>query len=98
MTLCNSKLAQIHSFHAETTAPLVNNLADSALVVPDPEFLEVEETQSVQAFVSSSCGCVLHIGRPCSSQFSLDQYLEFEGQSRELTSAELDMALLGQLY
>ena len=57
----------------------------------------MEETQSVQAFVSSGCGCVLHNGRPCSGQFSLDQYLEFRGQCRELTSAELDMALQGQL-
>lgn len=57
----------------------------------------MEETQYVQTFVSKSCGCVLHNGRSCSEQFSIDHYLEIRSQCKELTRAELDMALLGQL-
>ena len=70
---------------------------DSVLVSPDPECLEAEESQRVQAFVSSSCGCDLYGERPCSGQFTTDHFLEFWGQCKELTRAELDMALLGQL-
>ena len=47
--------------------------------------------------MSSGCGCALHNGRPCSGQFTIDHYLEFRGQCKELTRAELDMVLLGQL-
>ena len=61
------------------------------------ECIEVEETQYVQTFVSKSCGCVLHNGRSCSEQFSIDHYLQIRSQCKELTRAELDMALLGQL-
>ena len=91
------KYALYNNFHAETTAPLVNNTADSALILPDPECLEADETKSVHEFMSSGCGCVVHDGRQCSAQFTIDHYLEFRGQCRELTRPELDMALLGQL-
>ena len=67
------------------------------LVVPDMECLEVEQNHYIQSFLSSTCGCTLHSGRPCSEQFTLDHYLEFRGQCKELTKVELDMALLHQL-
>ena len=82
------------NFHTETTEPLVVNTADSALVLPA---LAAEEAQSIQEFMSCGCGCALRGGRQCSSQFTLDDYLEFRGQCRELTRAELDIALLRQL-
>ena len=56
-----------------------------------------EENQCIQSFLSSTCGCTVHSGRPCSEQFTFDHYLEFRGQCKELTKVELDMALLGQL-
>ena len=45
----------------------------------------------------SCCGCQLSSGKPCSQQFSVDHFLEFRGQCKELTRTELDMALLGEL-
>ena len=57
----------------------------------------MEENECVQSFVSCGCGCQLWGGKSCSGQFSLDHFLEFRGQCKKLTRAELDMALLGQL-
>ena len=82
----------IHS--AETSQPLVVN---TAVVPPDPDSLETEENQSVQSFVLCGCGCQLWGGKSCSGQFSFDHFFEFRGQCKELTRAEHDMALLGQL-
>ena len=81
----------------ETSQPLVVNTAATVLVPPEPDCLEMEENECVQSFVSCGCGCQLWGGKSCSGQFYLDHFLEFRGQCKELTRAELDMALLGQL-
>ena len=85
----------IHS--ADTSQPLVVNTAATALVPPDPVCLEIEENQCVQSFVLCGCGCQLWGGKSCTGQFSFDHFFEFRGQCKELTRAELDMALIGQL-
>lgn len=79
---------------AETSQPLIANTTAAIIVSPDPECLEATETER---FVSSGCSCVLHNGRSYSAQFTIDHYLEFRGECKELTRAELSMALLGQL-
>lgn len=50
----------------------------------------------MQQFLTNGCGCDLVDGG-CSSMFSEDTLTGFRGDCRELTRAELDMVLLGQL-
>ena len=82
---------------AETSQPLVVNTVATVVVPPDPDCLEMEEKKYVQFYCSSGCGCELSSGKPCSQQFSVDHFLEFRGQCKELTRTELDVALLGEL-
>lgn len=82
---------------AETSQPLILNTAATVLISSDPDCLEIEEQHCAQSFVSSGCGCSLFSGKPCSKQLHIDYFLEFRAQCSELTRAELDLVLLGQL-
>ena len=81
-------------YSAEISQPLVTN---TALVLSDPDCLEVEETQKVRSFVTKQCGCELASGEPCCTFWTMDYILEFRSQCQGLTRVELDMAILGQL-
>ena len=83
--------------HTEISQPLIVNTEPTVLVTPDPDCLEMEEKQCVQSYVSGGCGCELWKGKPCRQQFSMDHFLEFRGQCKELTKADLDMGVLGEL-
>ena len=50
----------------------------------------------VQKFLSDGCGCDLASGS-CSSTFSAESIESYRSQCSELSRAELDMAILGQL-
>ena len=93
----NTKKITLRILCAETSQPLIVNTSYTNLLSPDPECIEAEETQCVHNFLSSGCGCTLHNGRPCSGLFTIDYYLDFRGQCKEITKTELDMALIGQL-
>ena len=47
--------------------------------------------------MSTGCGCHKLKGTPCSRQFSLSYVEEFRALCAELTPAELDMVIMGQL-
>ena len=47
--------------------------------------------------MSTGCGCHKLKGSPCSRQFSLSYFEEFRASCAELTPAELDMVIMGQL-
>ena len=53
------------------------------------------ELQLCKEFIESTCGCKKFKGKPCSSLFPLDHYIDLRAQSSLLTHDELDLALLG---
>ena len=57
----------------------------------------MEEKEKVKSFVTKGCGCELTSGKPCSTQLNFESILNFRSQCKELTKAEFDMAILGQL-
>ena len=85
------------TFCTETSQPLVVNTDAATISSPDAESVEAEESLCIQSFLTTTCGCSVHDGRPCSANFSIDHYLDVRGQCKELTRGELDMALLGHL-
>ena len=80
----------------ETSQPLVLNTVPVTDVCPNRENLEREETVMVEKFLSDGCGCDL-VNGGCSSTFTADSLESYRRECSELTRAELDMALLGQL-
>ena len=52
---------------------------------------------TVSTFMSTGCGCHKVKGAPCYKQFSLSYVEEFRASCAELTPAELDMVIMGQL-
>ena len=58
---------------------------------------DTEEEFVVSSFMSTGCGCRKAKGAPCYRQFSLSYVEEFRASCAELTPAELDMVIMGQL-
>ena len=77
----------------EISQPLVVNTVPVQDVSPNRENLEREE---IEKFLSDGCGCDLANGG-CSTTFTADCLESYRRECCELTRAELDMALLGQL-
>ena len=44
-----------------------------------------------------TCGCHLANGRPCSSLFSVEHYIQLRAQSSFLNRDELDLTLIGAI-
>ena len=55
------------------------------------------EEVTVSTFMTTGCGCRKVKGAPCFQQFSLSYIEEFRASCVELTPAELDMVIMGQL-
>ena len=80
----------------ETSQPLVLNTVPVTDVCPNRENLEREEAVMVEKFLSDGCGCDL-VNGGCSSTFTADSLESYRRECSELTRAELDITLLGQL-
>ena len=63
----------------------------------DPMQLQLDDEKTVGRFLESSCHCRLHLGGPCSNQFTSSYVLSARTACFELSRNELDMVLLGQL-
>ena len=48
-------------------------------------------------FVQKTCGCVKANGKPCSTLFTLEHYIEHRSLASLLTRQELDLMLLGSI-
>lgn len=81
----------------ETSQPLLHDTAPVLEVQPNTLYLEREENTLVQKFLTDGCGCNLADGGQCSSMFTVEGVEDYRSQCSELTRAELDMAILGQL-
>ena len=58
---------------------------------------ESPDVHKCQEFVEKSCGCHLANGRPCSSLFSVEHYIQLRAQSSFLNRDELDLTLIGAI-
>ena len=85
--------------------PQTDEIVDSATTTPSTS-ADVRMVQSVeeitdekvcQAFIEQTCGCKKASGRPCSSQFSVEYYLECRAQATVMTRHELDLVMLGSI-
>ena len=63
----------------------------------DPMQLQLDDKETVGRFLESSCHCQLHLGGPCSTQFTSSYVLSARTACLDLPRNELDMVLLGQL-
>ena len=53
----------------------------------------------IVTFLQSGCGCTLgRSGTECCRQFSVEHVTEVRGWCQELTHADMDMAIMGQLH
>ena len=61
-----------------------------------PSSIPVSQTSPklCKEFMESTCGCKKFKGKPCSSLFPLDHYIDLRAQSSLLTHDELDLTLL----
>ncbi|PFX33021.1 hypothetical protein AWC38_SpisGene2140 [Stylophora pistillata] len=65
------------------------------------EIMEINETErsKVQAFYSETCKCKMGLGgMACSATLSLDNIIECRNNCSELSSAELDLVILGIIH
>jgi len=58
---------------------------------------EMTDEDVCRDFIEQTCGCKKSNGRPCSSQFSMDYYIERRAQASLLTRSELDLVMLGSI-
>ena len=84
----------------EENEPLVTGTtATVPLLLPDPDELALWEEQSVVTQLQEGCGCTLsHSQMECCRQFTVEHVLEVREWCQELTRADLDMAVMGQLH
>ena len=81
----------------EISQPLVVNMVPVQNLSTNTEYLEREETAMIERFLSDGCGCNLVSGSNCSTLFTAESLESYRRDCSELTRAELDMTLLGQL-
>ena len=81
----------------EISQPLVVNTVPVQDLSTNTEYLEREETTLIQKFLSDGCGCDLASESNCSTLFRAESVESYRRDCSELTRAELDMTLLGQL-
>ena len=70
--------------------------SSSAVTITSQPTDNAEEV-AVSTFMSTGCGCHKVRGAPCYKHFSLSYVEEFRASCAELTPAELDMVIMGQL-
>ena len=58
---------------------------------------ESSDVQECEMFVRNTCGCHLDKGKPCSSLFPVEHYIQLRAQSSFLTRDELDLTLIGSI-
>ena len=58
---------------------------------------ESPDVHNCQEFVEKTCRCHLANGRPCSSLFSVEHYIQLRAQSSFLNRDELDLTVIGAI-
>jgi len=58
---------------------------------------EQDDFEVCADFVQRTCGCSKADGKPCSSLFSVEHFIDHRAQASLLTRQELDLVLLGSI-
>ena len=58
---------------------------------------DLDERETITAFMNLGCGCRLVNKKACSEQFSLEYVASFRASCVELSRGELDLAIMGYL-
>lgn len=61
------------------------------------ELEQFHEISTCEKFERETCGCKLANGKPCSTLFSSEYYVQLRSQASLLTREQLDMVLLGSV-
>ena len=78
-----------------STAP--GTTLEGATTVTHTEGFHSPDLPVCEKFVHDTCGCTKADGKPCSSLFSMEHYLELRAQASFLTHDELDLVLMGSI-
>ena len=78
-----------------STAP--GTTLEGATTVTHTEGFHSPDLPVCEKFVQDTCGCTKADGKPCSSLFSMEHYLELRAQASFLTHDELDLVLMGSI-
>ena len=60
-------------------------------------YIENDEEHKCELFIENTCGCRLDNGSPCSSLFSLDEYVSHQSQASLLNRNELHLVIIGSV-
>jgi len=87
--------------------PIIEDVADLAqaqiqqhlqeVVCATPRPLDLEKERKVQEFYTQECGCKLIKNGPCFSLFAAKNYATMQANAAELSWAELNMVVMGQV-
>ena len=83
-----------------TSESVVSSVSHGASVSTNSQLWEVEQASEITkctSFSLKTCGCKMADGKPCSSLFSADYYVETRSQASLLTRQQLDLVLLGSV-
>ena len=89
--------------HTELNASVSSVSSDaltSATDMMDSQPWQVEQRAEIEQcsnFAVKTCGCKMADGKPCSSLFAPEYYIDIRAQASLLTRQQLDLALLGSV-
>ena len=97
-------MSQFHSLSPPPATPSSSTLPSSTSgpVAAEPNDVDPpSETESdvdiCAAFIQKTCGCTKANGKPCSTLFSVEHYIDHRAQASLLTREQLDLVLLGSI-
>ena len=77
-------------------ATSIQNITTNRSVSMDVEY-QSPDVPVCKKFTEDTCGCTKADGKPCSTLFSLEHYIELRAQASFLTHDELDLVLMGSI-
>lgn len=98
-TIQSPSLATNTELSPSPIATSVVSISHDALATSS-QLWEVEQTAELDKcrdFIQRTCGCKMADGKPCSSLFAIDYYINIRSQASLLTRQQLDLVLLGSV-
>ena len=94
------RLSQSPVSATPSTSDLVSSTSDAATTEASEVHPPSEAENDVDVcttFVQKTCGCTKANGKPCSTLFSVEHYIDHRAQAALLERQELDLVLLGSI-
>ena len=83
------------SMHTTNTSCFHSSIACNNTQGQNWELEQSSEISTCEKFAHETCGCKLANGKPCSTLFDSEYYIQLRSQASLLTREQLDMVLLG---